>query len=50
MVACLPLDPRLVGSNPDKDDGFLRAIRTHSTTSFIGELKLGPRVVRYVAS
>jgi hypothetical protein len=24
VVACLPLDPRFAGSNPAKDDGFLR--------------------------
>jgi hypothetical protein len=25
--------------NPDEDDGFLRAIKFHSTTSFGGEVK-----------
>jgi hypothetical protein len=29
-----------VGSNPAEDDGFLRAIRIHSTTSFGWEVKL----------
>jgi hypothetical protein len=28
------LDPRFVGLNQAEDDGFLRAIKTHSTTSF----------------
>jgi hypothetical protein len=37
--ACLPLDPRFAGSSPSKDDGFLRAIKIHSTTSFGGEVK-----------
>jgi hypothetical protein len=27
MVACLPLDPRLAGSNPAENDGFLRVIK-----------------------
>jgi hypothetical protein len=28
------LDPRFAGSNPTEDDGFLRAIKIRSTTSF----------------
>jgi hypothetical protein len=32
--------PRFVGSNSDKDNEFLRAIKIHSTTSFKGEVKL----------
>jgi hypothetical protein len=39
VVACLPLDPRFMGSNPTKDDGFLSAIRIYSTGSFRGEIK-----------
>jgi hypothetical protein len=34
MVACLPLNPKFVGSNPAENDGFLRAIKIRSTTSF----------------
>jgi hypothetical protein len=29
-----------MGSNPAKDNGFLRAIKIHSTASFRGEVKL----------
>jgi hypothetical protein len=39
VVACLPLDQRFVGSNPAKEDGFLRVIKICSTTSFGGEEK-----------
>jgi hypothetical protein len=39
VLAYLPLDTRIAGSNPAKDDEFLRAIRIHSTTSFLGEVK-----------
>jgi hypothetical protein len=39
VVLCLPLDPRLAGSNPAEDDGLLRVIKIHSTTSFGGEAK-----------
>jgi hypothetical protein len=39
VLACLPLHPRFAGSNPAEDDGFLRAIKIHSTTSFGGEVK-----------
>jgi hypothetical protein len=28
VVACLPLDPRFTDSNPSKDDGFLRVIKS----------------------
>jgi hypothetical protein len=31
--------PRLTGSNPTKDGGFLRAIKISSTPSFVGEVK-----------
>jgi hypothetical protein len=33
------LDPRFVGSNLAEDDGFLRAIKIRSATSFGGEVK-----------
>jgi hypothetical protein len=33
------LDPRFAGSNPAVDNGFLRAIKIRSTTSFGGEVK-----------
>jgi hypothetical protein len=39
VVACLPQNPRLAGSNPAEDDGFLRVIKIRSTTSFGGEEK-----------
>jgi hypothetical protein len=51
VVAILSLDPTFVGSNPDEDDGFLRAIKIRSTTFFGGEVKpLVPcrKVFRYV--
>jgi hypothetical protein len=35
----LPLDPRFAGSNPAEDDGFLKAIKIRSPTSFGGEIK-----------
>jgi hypothetical protein len=38
-VACLPFDPRSTGSNPDENDGFLRAIKIRSATSFTREVK-----------
>jgi hypothetical protein len=38
-LACLLLDPRFAGSNPAEDDGFLRAIKIRSTTSFGGKVK-----------
>jgi hypothetical protein len=37
VIACLPLDPRFAGSNPD--DGFLTVIKFRSTTSFGVEVK-----------
>jgi hypothetical protein len=39
-LVCLPLDSRFTGSNPAEDNGFLMAIKIHSTTSFGGEVKL----------
>jgi hypothetical protein len=33
------LDPRFAGSNLVEDDGFLRAIKISSTSSFGGEVK-----------
>jgi hypothetical protein len=38
-LPCFPLDPTFTGSNPAEDDGFLRAIQIHSTTSFEGKVK-----------
>jgi hypothetical protein len=38
-LASLPLDPGFMGSNPAEDDGFLWAIKLHSTTSFGREVK-----------
>jgi hypothetical protein len=40
VVVCLPLDPRLVGSNLAEDIGFLRAINICNMISFGGEVKL----------
>jgi hypothetical protein len=37
-LMCLPLDLRFAGSNPVQDDGFLRAIKIRSTTSFGGNV------------
>jgi hypothetical protein len=37
----------LAGSNPVKDDGFLRAIKIRSTTSFGGEVKPTAHVERF---
>jgi hypothetical protein len=39
-LSFLPSDPRFASSNPAEDDGFLRAIKIRSTTSFRGESKL----------
>jgi hypothetical protein len=39
VAACLTLDPKFASSNPAEDDGFLRVIKTHNTTSFWGEVK-----------
>jgi hypothetical protein len=36
----LPLDPKFADSNPAEDDGFLRAIKISSISSFGGEVKL----------
>jgi hypothetical protein len=35
----LALDPRLAGSNPAEDNGFLRVMKISSTTSFGREIK-----------
>jgi hypothetical protein len=50
VVACLPLDPRFVGSNPAKNDGFLRTIKIRSTTSFREVKPLVPcrKILRHV--
>jgi hypothetical protein len=32
VASCLPLDPKFAGSNPDEDEGFLRAIQIRRTT------------------
>jgi hypothetical protein len=34
------MDPKFAGSNPTKDNGFLRVMKVHSTTSFRGDVKL----------
>jgi hypothetical protein len=40
----LQLDQRFADSNPAEDDGFLKAIKIRSTTSFEHEVKpLAPR-------
>jgi hypothetical protein len=51
LVACLPLDPRFASSNPAGDDGFSKAIKIYSTTSFGRKIKpsvLCPKILRYV--
>jgi hypothetical protein len=37
--SCVSLNPRFAGTNPAEEDGFLRAIKICSATSFEGELK-----------
>jgi hypothetical protein len=39
VIACLALDPKFVGTNPAKDDEFLRVMEICSTPSFGGEVK-----------
>jgi hypothetical protein len=46
MGIVLAMDPRNAGSNP-AEDGFLRAIKIRSTTSFGGEVRPSPHVVRF---
>jgi hypothetical protein len=38
VIACLQLDPKFAASNPAKNNGFIRAIKIRSTTSFGGVL------------
>jgi hypothetical protein len=38
-MVCLLLDPKFLGSNLAEDDGYLTAIKIHSTTSVRGEVK-----------
>jgi hypothetical protein len=49
VVACLPQDPKFMGSNSAEDDGFLRAIKICSTTSFGGEVKPSVPCHRFMA-
>jgi hypothetical protein len=44
----LSLDLRSAGSNPAQDDGFLRAIKIRSTTSFGEEVKPAVHILRHV--
>jgi hypothetical protein len=39
IVIVFAIWPKVVGSNPAKDDGLLRAIKIRSTTSSRGEVK-----------
>jgi hypothetical protein len=39
VIACLQLDPRFAGSHPAEVDGFLKAIKVRSMTSFKREVK-----------
>jgi hypothetical protein len=39
VIICLLLDPKFLGSNLAEDDGYLTAIKIHSTTSVRGEVK-----------
>jgi hypothetical protein len=40
-----PLNPRFAGSNLTKVDGFLSAIKIHSTTSFSREVNPGSHII-----
>jgi hypothetical protein len=40
MVSVLDIGPKVCGLKPGQGDGFLRAIKIHSTSSFRGEVKL----------
>jgi hypothetical protein len=51
VSVCLPLDPRLVGSNLAEGNCFLRVIKIYSTFSFGGEVKLSApfcKILRHV--
>jgi hypothetical protein len=51
VVVCLQLNPRFAGSNPGDEDGFLRAIKILSKTSFGGDARPSPpcrRILRHV--
>jgi hypothetical protein len=39
VIPCLPLDPRLAGSNPTENGGFLRAMIIRSKTSLGADVK-----------
>jgi hypothetical protein len=41
-IACFPLDPRFKGSNPAKDNGFLRAIKICSMIPSEEKKTVGP--------
>jgi hypothetical protein len=48
VVSVLVTGPKGRGFEPGKDDGFLRAIKIHSTPSFRWEVKPGRfHVIRY---
>jgi hypothetical protein len=42
VVTVLSLDEKFAGSNPAEDEGYLRAIKIRSTTSFVGGKAVGP--------
>jgi hypothetical protein len=47
----MPLDPRFARSNPAEDDGFLKATKIRSRTSFGGDVKPSvpcPKILRHV--
>ena len=46
-LSYLPLDPRFVGSNPARVDGFFQSIKILSMTSFGREVKSWVHVVIY---
>jgi transposase InsO family protein len=47
-LVCWPLDPKVAGSKLDQGDGFLRAIKIHSTpSSRMGSKAVRSHVVRF---
>jgi hypothetical protein len=45
---CWPPDPKVAGSKPSQGDGFLRAIKIHSTpSSRMGSKAVRSHVVRF---
>jgi hypothetical protein len=47
MIIVLSIRLKVACSNLVEDDGFLRAIKIRGTTSFGGEVKTSPHVLRF---